>query len=380
MKKRLVMMVITGILACSMCACGSKEGKTDAGQEAEVQTNAIESSTTTEKVSDREDYVAIQDLDTEEYVTLNDYNNMVVEAELSTVSDESIKEYIENNIFTSYAITDRAAVEGDTVTIDFVGKKDDVAFQGGTATDYKLTLGSNTFIPGFEAGLIGVTPGETVNLDLTFPEDYQSAELAGQAVVFEVTVKDIQERAKYDTVTPEQLAVMGLEGKSLDDIWAEAKAALEEEAKASYEARIANEILKQLMEECTVTSVPEYLVEEEVEAYNSYMEQISNLYYGCDLETYITNYQNISMEEYNDQLQKMSEETIKQYLILEEVARKEGISVTDEEVMEKATQEAAMYGYDSAEELLEATGKTLYRMYMIQENVLEKLRSTVTVK
>ena len=93
---------------------------------------------------------------------------------------------------TSHAPADYVAKNGDTVNIDYVGKKDDVAFDGGTASGYDLTLGSGTFIPGFEEGLVGTKAGDQVSLDLTFPEDYGAAELAGAAVVFDVTVNSIK--------------------------------------------------------------------------------------------------------------------------------------------------------------------------------------------
>lgn len=368
----------------SLAACGSKK---ETGEESTETTTAEATEGSTEKATDtaitgadREDYVAIVDLNTDDYVTLMDYKNMVIQVEKTEVTDESIKKYINQSVLGSYPITDREAANGDTVTIDFTGKKDGEAFDGGSSEDYKLTLGSGAFIPGFEDGLVGVMPGETVDLELTFPENYKSADLAGQDVVFTVTVKNILVQADYDTVTEEQLAEMNLGDKTKEDIWKEAKAALEEDAKTSYEANISSAIINELMENCTVTSIPDYLVEEEVDYYNSYYENISQMYYGCDLDTFITTYYGITMDEYNEQIETMAEEIVKEYLIFEAIAREEGIEVTEEELVAKAEKEAKEYGYDSAEAVLEAAGKNAYRMYEIQDKVLTALKGMVTIQ
>lgn len=377
-------MVLTGTMMLSLAACGSKK---ETGEESTETTTAEATEGSTEKATDtaitgadREDYVAIVDLNTDDYVTLMDYKNMVIQVEKTEVTDESIKKYINQSVLGSYPITDREAANGDTVTIDFTGKKDGEAFDGGSSEDYKLTLGSGAFIPGFEDGLVGVMPGETVDLELTFPENYTSADLAGQDVVFTVTVKNILVQADYDTVTEEQLAEMNLGDKTKEDIWKEAKAALEEDAKTSYEANISSAIINELMENCTVTSIPDYLVEEEVDYYNSYYENISQMYYGCDLDTFITTYYGITMDEYNEQIETMAEEIVKEYLIFEAIAREEGIEVTEEELVAKAEKEAKEYGYDSAEAVLEAAGKNAYRMYEIQDKVLTALKGMVTIQ
>ncbi len=132
--------------------------------------------------------------DLSDYVKLGDYKSLSVD----TASDEFKAEY-DNQLSTDIKREDLYAkkyegkvAEGDTANIDYVGKKDGVAFAGGTAEGYDLTIGSHTFIDGFEDGLIGVNIGDTVDLNLTFPEDYQSEELAGKAVVFTVKVNYVK--------------------------------------------------------------------------------------------------------------------------------------------------------------------------------------------
>ena len=386
MKKKLVMMCMAGVVAISLCACGGKNKTEDAANtnETTVQTQeAAEGAETQEtevKVSERPDYVALEDLETDDYVTLPDYASMTVQAEKPEVTDEAIEKYINRNILTSYSVTDRAVAEGDAVTIDYVGKKDDVAFEGGTDEGYVLNIGSHTFIDGFEEGLIGVMPGETVDLNLTFPEDYVKEELAGADVVFTVTVQDIQESTDYKNVTKEQLALMGIEYTSKEDIWEDAKKSVEENSQATYEANIQNAILEKLLTDSKFTSVPEYLVEEEVQNYNTYMETLAMGVYGCDLETFITNGYGLTMEEYNEQMMQICQDTIKQYLIMEAIARAEGIEVTEDMIKENAEKEAVEYGYESADTMIDEVGKTTYRMYILQGMVIDKLMDLVKVE
>lgn len=386
MKKKLVMMCMAGVVAIGLCACGGKDKTEDAvnTNETTVQTQetteGAETQETEVKVSERPDYVALEDLETDDYVTLPDYASMTVQAEKPEVTDEAIEKYINRNILTSYSVTDRAVAEGDAVTIDYVGKKDDVAFEGGTDEGYVLNIGSHTFIDGFEEGLIGVMPGETVDLNLTFPADYFKEELAGADVVFTVTVQDIQESTDYANVTKEQLALMGIEYTSKEDIWEDAKKSVEENAQATYEANIQNAILEKLLTDSKFTSVPEYLVEEEVQNYNTYMETLAMGVYGCDLETFITNGYGMTMEEYNEQMMQICQDTIKQYLIMEAIARAEGIEVTEDMIKENAEKEAVEYGYESADAMIDEVGKTTYRMYILQGMVIDKLMDLVKVE
>lgn len=386
MKKRLFAMLMAGVVAVSVCACGGKTedaaNTTDEAttQDAATETVATETAAEEIKVSEREDYVALEDMETEDYVTIPEYASMTVQAVKPDVTDERIESYINSKILTAYAVTDRAVAAGDAVLIDYVGKKDDVAFDGGSAEGYVLNIGSGTFIEGFETGLIGVMPGETVDLNLTFPEEYHAAELAGADVVFTVTVHEIQESTDYASVTPELLSLMGSSYTSKEEIWADAAKSVEENAQASYESNIANAIMESLLEQSSFTSVPQHLVDEEVQNYNIYMETLCLNYYGVDVETFVTSFYGITMDEYDTQMKQMCEDTVKQYLIMEAVARAEGIEVTDEMMNEKAAAEAAEYQYESAEALIEEVGRTTYRMYLLQDMVMEKLMDKVTVE
>lgn len=125
-------------------------------------------------------------------MTLGEYKGVAYTPASVEITDEQVDKEVQKLADSNLVEVDRPAAEGDTVNIDYVGKKDGVAFDGGTASGYDLKLGSNTFIDGFEDGLIGAVKGQKLDLDLTFPEGYPSEDLAGQAVVFEVTVNAVK--------------------------------------------------------------------------------------------------------------------------------------------------------------------------------------------
>ena len=183
--------LIAGLI---MAGCGSEGAgnavSTDSGIAAAESTAVAdsESSAAEEAVAPKLDLASFKASD---YVTLADYSEIAINAADIEPTDEQLQAKIDE-FTTSHAPADYVAKDGDTVNIDYVGKKDDVAFDGGTASGYDLTLGSGTFIPGFEEGLVGTKAGDQVSLDLTFPEDYGAENLAGAAVVFDVTVNSIK--------------------------------------------------------------------------------------------------------------------------------------------------------------------------------------------
>lgn len=389
MKKKLALVCMAGVLVLSVSACGGKKAVSEETQTDSVETTQDASegtvaeeetestSTEIERVSDRPDYVGLQDIDINDYVELADYKNMKVSAEKPDVSDETIEEYINSELLVGN-ITDRAVQEGDVADIDFEGKKDGVAFDGGTAQGYKLSIGSGSFIPGFEDGLVGVMPGETVDLNLTFPENYPSEDLAGQEVVFTVTVNSIQGSAQYADVTVDEMKSMGLSYKTKEEVWEAGKKVIEENADQAFVANSQNAILDALVEKSKVSSVPELLVEEQVQNYNLYMESMAQAY-GMDLESMVGAYGK-TMDEYNAEINEMCSKTMETYMILEAVARAEGIEITDEMIREKAAEEAAEYAYESAEALIEEVGYSTYRMTILRDTVMNRLMELITVE
>ncbi len=392
MKKKLFMLCIASVTALSLSACQGKQSDSGVTSEngdlenasaaettddiKELEEEASQAETKTINVSKWPDYVSIQDLDIEEYVTLNDYANMTIEVAKSEVTDDDIKSIIDNELV--YASKGEVKT-GDTVNIDYVGKKNDVAFEGGTASGYELEIGSGTFIDGFEDGLIGVSVGDTVDLKLTFPKNYGNAELAGADVVFTVTVNSIRLNGGYDSLTDEDIKNYGMPYDNKEKLWAVGKKLANERAEAAYDANVKSSAVSSVLEQSTVNSIPEYLVEEEAENYLNYMSALCQNMYGLDLGDYVSMYYGMEMEDFQSEVMDMSREAVEAYLVYEALARAEGISVTEEELEKHADEEAAEYGYSSGKELIDEVGFTTYRMYVIQELVSDRLSELVKV-
>ncbi len=157
----------------------------------------------------------LKDIKAEKYVTLGAYTGIEATVNEPKVPEGAVDSYIYDNYLAPKAekvpVTGRAVQEGDVANIDFVGYHDDVAFEGGTGADFDLTIGSGRFIEGFEEGLIGANIGDTRSLNLTFPDPYTNPELAGEDVVFEVTVNSISE-SKAPALTDALVKQLGEEG------------------------------------------------------------------------------------------------------------------------------------------------------------------------
>ncbi|MDE6914914.1 MAG: trigger factor [Lachnospiraceae bacterium] len=397
MKNKLIIMCLLGVMTLGISACGDKNA-TDEVQDTQISTEA-ETSTEAqsaavpetmaqdtgssildaERVSDREDYVGLEDLDIDEYVTLNDYKNMKVTAYKPETTDEDIEQYINSEMLTGY-ITDRKVENGDVVNIDYEGKKDGVAFDGGTASGYDLEIGSGSFIEGFEEGLIGVMPGETVDLDLAFPEGYREETLAGQPVVFTVTVNGIAESMEYADATDADLARFGLSYETKDALWKAAKAEVEKNAEEVFETSKTSAILNQVLSESTIKSVPEYLVEEQMQGYEIYMESMSQMYYGMNFEQYLEQVEQKTLADFEAEIRPDCETMVKQYLISEALARAEQLEITDELIREYAQQDIEGYDGYTIDSYLEEVGYTTYRMFVLQEKLVERLNEIITVE
>ena len=220
-------------------------------------------------------------------VKLGNYKKLGVAAAKVAVSAKEVDEVIERmrSGMAEKKEVKRAAKNGDEVTIDFIGKKDDVAFEGGTAKDYKLELGSNSFIPGFEEGLVGKKAGDKEDLKLTFPDTYHVAELAGADVVFETTVKKVEEK-QLPELNDEfaQKSGAAKEVKTLKDLKADIKRELETQKINEAENKRKDELVAKLVEVSTVPT-PQVLIDDQVRSIKQDMTQ--NL-----------TYQNITLEQY----------------------------------------------------------------------------------
>ena len=266
-------------------------------------------------------------------VKLGDYKNLKAKAEKVKVTDAEIDEIIER-MRTGLAEkqdVSRPAELGDETLIDFVGKKDGVAFDGGTGTDYTLKLGSNQFIPGFEDQIVGHSAGQQFDVDLAFPDDYHAKELAGEKVTFAVTLKKLTaiELPAVDDELAKKAGPFESIKELKDDIKREISAQKEKEAGE----KLRDDLITELIEKSEVP-VPEILVEDQMRSIEQDFAQ--NLTYrGLDLDTYLTTNGFPNEEEWRTkEVKPAAERRTQAGLILSELSKAEKISATDEEIDE----------------------------------------------
>jgi len=266
-------------------------------------------------------------------VTLGDYKKLKAENKKVTVAAKDVDEIIERmrQGFSEKKDVERAAKDGDEVTIDFVGKKDDVAFDGGTAQDYALTLGSNSFIPGFEEGIVGKKIGETFDLKLKFPEDYHVADLKGADVVFTTTLKGVKEVVlpKVD----DDFAAKAGPFKTVEELKADIKRELTAQKEREAKETMKDDLVKQLVEVSKVP-VPEILRKDQAESIERDMTQ-NLMYQGLTLDQYLENKGFESKEKWlESEVNDAAEKRVQAGLVLAELSKAEKIEATNEELEE----------------------------------------------
>lgn len=310
---------------------------------------------------------SFNDLDVDQYVTLGDYYNLGLTLEIESQIKQLMQDVYHSGMPAEDGITDRPVELGDGVDIDYEGKKDGVAFAGGTAQGTLLSIGSGQFIDGFEDGLVGVMPGETVDLNLTFPDYYGNTDLAGQAVVFTVTVNYIvpEEQDMKDSV----IESLGMEGIST-------VAELREDVFEylyyySSEMELAqDDVLMALLDSCNFSEeLPQDFVDEAKRTFQIVLEQQA-VYYGKTAEEVAETFWAMSMEDF---LETYAEQNVRENLAMQAVANREGLIVSDEELQEQLELYVSSSEYNSVEEFLGNYTREQYRNFIMTDKVLKFL-------
>jgi len=266
-------------------------------------------------------------------VELGDYKKLSAKQPKVSVDAKEIDETLERmrtGLATKTEVQ-RAAKTGDETVIDFVGKRDDVAFDGGTATDYTLTLGSGQFIPGFEEGIVGHEIGETFDVELSFPKDYHSTDLAGTSVTFTVTLKKILEAEL--PVLDDAFAAQAGPFKSLDELKDDIKRELTTQKERETGEKYKDALITELVEKSKVP-VPEVLVTDQMRSIERDFEQ-NLLYQGLTIDSYLTNNQFKDIEDWREkEVRPTARKRVQAGLVLAQLTTVEKIGATDDEVNE----------------------------------------------
>ena len=308
-----------------------------------------------------------------EMVSIKEYEGLKVETVAAVeVTEEDVNESIAytmqalaSEYAEEYGIKDRAAEDGDTVLIDYSGKLDGVQFEGGTAEKQTLQLGSDTFIDGFEDAIIGHKPGETFDINVTFPEDYGNEELNGQDVVFTIVFHSILPTE----ITDEIATALNGEEITVEEYKAQVKADLEVSNEETAVADYENSVYLAFLDNCEMKEYPE----EELEQWKQIMEDSYGMYasyYGVETDEFLQMY-------YGTTVEQLAKEQILFKYAVELVAEEEGMTLSLEDYEKAVEEQAIEFGYESAEEYEAAYneyyGEDYLKSYILQEKVMSWL-------
>jgi trigger factor len=290
-------------------------------------------------------------------VELGQYKGLAVEKTAATVGEEQVQSQLKVLQERHAKVTnldEGSVVDGDTAVIDFEGFTDGVAFPGGQGTDYPLVIGSNSFIPGFEEQLVGATIGAEVDVNVTFPEEYHSADLAGKPALFKVTVKSV--KRKEVTEMDDEFAKDVSEFETLEELKADIKNKLLKTAEEQAEKDYKNSVIEKAVENATV-EIPAVMIKERVDQMINDLAQRLQ-YQGLSFDQYLE-YAGTSIEQMQENFRPQAEQGVKTDLVLEAVAKAEDIAATDAEIQAEIEKFAAQYKQepDKFRELLQQRGE-----------------------
>lgn len=310
---------------------------------------------------------------TEPKVKLGEYKNLGVKKKEAKVSKDEIEHELSHLLerYAEIAEKDGEVENGNIAIIDFKGLKDGVAFNGGTAENYELEIGSNTFIPGFEKGIIGMKKGEEKDLNLTFPKDYASEELRGQKVVFKVKVNEIKERIvpELNEEFFEDLAMPEVNNE--EDL----RKTLKEQIKAHKEYHLENEFIDELLEKASANM--EIEIDEEIvdaEVYYMYEDFLQKLKMQGITEELYLKYANTTKEKIEESMKEEANKRVKYRYLLKEIIKKEKIKVSDKEAEKEIEDMAKHYNVDKEEVLKEIGNVEYLKNDMAMKKALDVLK------
>lgn len=304
-----------------------------------------------EEISKDNGLVMVLNVEVKPEFELGNYKGIEIAKVENTVSDENVEaklqEMVEKNA-RLVSVEDKALEDGDTAIIDFEGFENGVAFDGGKGENYNLVIGSNTFIPGFEEQLVGKKAGEEVEVNVTFPEEYHSQDLAGKPVVFNVKINDV--KVKELSALDDEFAKDTSEFDTLDELKADVRAKLEEEAKNRADAETRNSVVEKVAEN-TEIEIPEVMIQHQIDnMLNELNYQLQ--YQGFGLQQ-LLDMTGRTMEELREERKEDAKKLVKSSLVLEAITKAEGIEATEEEF--KAELEKMASAYNMEIEKIEAS-------------------------
>ena len=326
-----------------------------------------------------QDWTLTAEVVTKPEVKLGAYKDLEVSVEASKeVTDEEVDAKLENERknLAELVVKEGAAENGDTVVIDFVGSVDGVEFDGGKGENHSLELGSGQFIPGFEDQLVGAKSGDEVEVKVTFPEDYQAADLAGKAAVFVTKVNEV--KAKEVPALDDELAKdLDDEVDTLDELKAKYRKELEAAKEIAFDDAVEGAALDLAVENAEIVELPAEMVEDEVHrAMNEFMGNMQRQGISPEMYFQITG---TTQEDLHKQYEADADKRVKTNLVIEAVAAAEGFDATDEEIQKEINDLAAEYNMEVSQ-VSALLSPEMLKHDITMKKAVEVITSTAKVK
>lgn len=312
-------------------------------------------------------------------VKLGDYKNLEVSVEATKeVTDAEVDEKVERerNNLAELIVKEGAAELGDTVVIDFVGSVDGVEFDGGKGENFSLELGSGQFIPGFEDQLVGAKAGETVEVNVTFPEQYQAEDLAGKDAKFVTTVHEV--KAKEVPALDDELAKdIDEEVETLDELKAKYRKELESAKEIAFDDAVEGAALELAVANAEIVELPEEMVHDEVHrAMNEFMGNMQRQGISPEMYFQLTG---TTEEDLHKQYEADADKRVKTNLVIEAIAKAEGFEASDEEIEKEINDLASEYNME-VEQVRNLLSADMLKHNIAMKKAVEVVTSTAKVK
>ena len=326
-----------------------------------------------------QDWTITAEVVTKPEVKLGEYKNLEVSVDVSKeVSDADVDAKIErerNNLAELVLKEDKAA-NGDTVVIDFVGTVDGVEFDGGKGDNFSLELGSGQFIPGFEDQLVGHAAGETVEVNVTFPEDYQATDLAGKDAKFVTTIHEVKEK-EVPELDDELAKDIDEDVETLDELKEKYRKELAKSKEIAFDDAVESAALDLAVENAEIVELPEEMVHEEVHrSVNEFLGNMQRQGISPDMYFQITG---TTQEDLHKQHEADAEKRTKTNLVIEAVAKAEGFEASDEDIEAEIASLAADYNME-VERVRQLLSADMLKHDIVIKKAVELITSTAKVK
>ena len=369
MKKKTAVLILCALMAAGLAACGGSSGENSSSVSGESTGTSTVSSSSQEDAIMSIPLEEGDDWKLEDCIVLGDYKGLRLTKTVGQVTEEEVDSYIQSQATAEEVTDENAAVQdGDTVNIDYVGKIDGKQFDGGSAQGSVLVIGSDTFIDGFEDGLIGMKKGETKDLNLTFPDDYGNTDVAGKAVVFTVTLNSISRAPEQDDAWVSSYT----DGKytSMNDYRAYMKESLQEGNDEAADQQLNSDAWEQIEKTCTFLKLPKSYVEEGSEEFEKNVTSQAEQY-NATLDDFITQ-NGLTAEEYKTRKEQYGRYTAESRLLLEALMQAEQLTDDSQEYKDALAETEKAWGM-TEDALKEQYGEDTLKQYVETQMVLDKV-------